>query len=438
MRVALASAICTMLAALPAAALEVSVLGAEGEGLRMSPVALPGGKMSDYTLGIGSGAFRHPSDPANVIWTVGDRGPNMTCAEAERLLGKETADACRKLRLGRVYPTPDYAPAIYKLELDPARGAFRLAATIPLKTRSGKPISGLLNPQTVATKDAGMDLAGRPLPDSPDNIDMEAIVRLASGVFWVADEMGPSLVEVAADGRMLRRLVPADAVKDYAGSEAEVVGALPAILSKRTGNRGFESLALSPDERHLFAIMQNPLANPNPAAYQAARNTRIFKIEIATLKVVAEYVYQLDLPQSFALDPSDRQSDPRISEMTALGQDRLLVLERTERTTKLHEISLVGATDILGSRWDDLATAPSLEQNNDLGPTGITPVSKVLRFDTARDFPKAAEKMEGVAFLPDGAMVLINDNDFGIRGDKTEILIVRGAVQPDASVLRRP
>jgi hypothetical protein len=183
--------------------------------------------------------------------------------------------------------------------------------------------------------------------------------------------------------------------------------------------------------------MQNPLANPNAAAFNQAKNTRLFKIERATGRLVGQYVYQLDAPQSFGLDPSSRQSDPRLSEMVALGTDRLLVLERTEGTTKLHEITLAGATNILDSRWDALDTTPSLETVPDLAAVAITPVPKTLRFDTARDFKDAPGKIEGVTFLADGAMVLINDNDFGIRGDETKILIVRGAVTPDRAVHAR-
>src|SRR5690606_16218103 len=133
--------------------------------------------------------------------------------------------------------------------------------------------------------------------------------------------------------------------------------------------------------------------------------------ERTTLRPVGEYVYQLDDPQSFRNDPSNRQNAPRISEMLALGIDRLLVLERTDRTTKLHEIRLAGATDILGAKWDDAATAPSLEAMNELAGTGITPVGETLRFDSA-DFKDIPDKLEGIAILGDGNVALLNDSDF--------------------------
>lgn len=414
------------------------ILTSDDPKLAWKTVTLPNGGKGTYTLGIGSGAFRHRNDPPNVVWTVGDRGPNMTCAEAPAILGEEIAQTCRKLSNGRIYPTPDYIPSIYKLELDRDKGTFKLLETIPLrKAKSGATITGLLNPQTKASKDTGMDLAGKVLPDDADNIDLEGIVRLSDGTFWVGEEMGPSIAHLSADGRILERHVPADAAADYKDAEAKIVADLPAILSKRQGNRGIEGVAISPDEAFLYFMVQNPLANPDAKAYQAARNTRFFKFDLKAGKVIGEWVYQLADPQSFGFDPSPRQNEPRISEILALGTDRVVVLERTEKTTKLFEITLDGATNILGSKWDDVATLPSLEQQNDLAATGVTPVAKVLCLDTFRDIKDAPEKIEGMAILEDGTLMLINDNDFGIRGDATKIVLVKGAVTADPQVWKQ-
>jgi hypothetical protein len=142
------------------------------------------------------------------------------------------------------------------------------------------------------------------------------------------------------------------------------------------------------------------------------------------MRILGEYVYTLDDPQSFRRDPSRKQSDPRISELMALGEDRLIVLERTERTTKLYEIELAGATNILGSRWDDGATRPTLEKS-ELTAIAVTSVTKTLRLDTA-DHPEIAGKTEGMALLGDGALALINDDDFGIGGERTQIAVIRG------------
>ena len=86
----------------------------------------------------------------------------------------------------------------------------------------------------------------------------------------------------------------------------------------------------------------------------------------------------------------------------AIGLDRLVVLERTEQTTKLYEVDLAGATNIAGTRWDDAATSPSLEQT-DVAAAKIKPVPKTLRLDTA-DFPDIVGKTEGMALLGDGSL----------------------------------
>jgi hypothetical protein len=301
---------------------------------------------------------------------------------------------------------------------------FRVTDVITLKDRDGRPLNGMLNPLRTASTEIPLDGRGNRLAQDVHGIDCEGLVRLADGTFWISDENGPSLMHFAADGRMLARHVPIGTGAEYAGARYDVVESLPPILTRRFTNRGIEGLAISPDERFLYFILQNPLANPDPAAYRQARNTRIFKLERATMRVVGEYVYTLDDPRSFRRDPSQRQSDPRISELMAIGEDRLIVLERTELTTKLYEVALAGATDIAGSRWDDLATRPTLEQVA-LADASITPVPKTLRLDTA-DFPDIVGKTEGMALLGDGSLMIINDDDFGTTGARTQIVVLTG------------
>ena len=52
-------------------------------------------------------------------------------------------------------------------------------------------------------------------------------------------------------------------------------------------------------------------------------------------------------------------------------------------------------------------------------------MKKTIRFDTA-DPSAIIGKTEGMTLLGDGALVLINDDDFGITGQRTQIVVVRG------------
>ena len=84
----------------------------------------------------------------------------------------------------------------YKLDVDPANGAMsnlRLTGTVPLTT-GGQAFDGL-NPGRMGNKAA----LGR-------SLDPEGVVAGRDGRFYVSDEYGPSVLEFAPDGALLRTL----------------------------------------------------------------------------------------------------------------------------------------------------------------------------------------------------------------------------------------
>lgn len=424
MRLSLIAA--ALIAAVPAAGLAADMkfetYTSDDPILSLGKVGFSGGKTLELTVGIGSAAFRHPSDPPDMVYTLSDRGPNFTAGDAKDITGVDGKEICKGVKNCRIYPVPYYSPSIYRVKLVDG-GKFRVTDVISIKDARGNPVTGMTNPLTVATTENPVDANGRKLKQDPNSIDAEGLVKLSDGSFWIGEENAPSILHVAGDGRILKRIVPTGTEKDFAAANYEVTGGLPAILAKRQGNRGIESMAISPDESELYFMVQNPLANPDGDAYKAAKNTRLFTYDRKAEKVTGEYVYQLDDPMTFRLDPSKKQNAPRVSEVMAVGEKRLIVLERTDQTTKLFEVSLSGATNILDGKWDDPATGPSLEQDG----AGIVPVKKTLRLDTAdhaRDFPT---KIEGLAILGDGSLFTINDDDFGITGERSQIVVVKGS-----------
>lgn len=391
--------------------------------LKLGKVEFPGGKSLDLSVGIGSALFHMPGDAADELYGLTDRGPNIDCSAAEKTVGLTTDQACGGDAKAKLFPRPDFVPAIVKLKLKDD-GTFATTEWIQLKDSSGKTITGLSNPLKAAKTEAAYDVNGKMMAYDPSGLDTEGLVRLKDGSFWVGEEYGPSLVHIAADGKIIERLVPAGVDADLAGAGYKVTGSLPAILAKRQLNRGIEGIAISPDEQFLYAIVQNPLANPDADTFKNAVATRILKLDLAAQQVVGEFVYALDPFNTFKNDPkADKESDVRISELSAVGPDQLIVLERIAKTTKLYAINLTGATNILGTAWDDKATSPSLEQvmSADLAGQGITPVTKKLWLDSS-DHPELPEKVEGVAILESGDLILINDDDFGIDGAHTTIV----------------
>jgi hypothetical protein len=400
----------------------IKVLESMDAKLQLGKVEFGGGKTLDLTVGIGSALFHMPGDPADEFWALTDRGPNIDCSASDKVIGIPTETACAGDDKAKLFPRPDFVPSIVKVKLS-GDGTFVTTEWIQLKDAAGKTITGLSNPLKAAKTEAAFDKDGKQLPFDPNGLDTEGLVRLKDGTFWIGEEYGPSLVHVAADGKIIERLVPQGLEGDLSGATYTVSGSLPAILMKRQLNRGIEGIALAPNESALYTIVQNPLANPDADAYKKASATRLLKIDLKSRQVVGEYVYTLDPAESFKNDTSDKQSDVRISELTAVGDDKLIVLERIAKTTKLQAIDLSGATNILGTDWDNVGTSPSLEQTAaaDLAGQGITPVSKKLWLDSSA-YAELPEKVEGVAIVDGKELVLINDDDFGIEGAKTRIV----------------
>ena len=120
------------LAAPPAIAQDIQVYeNASPEQMALGSYAVPGGKTLELSVGIGSSLYHVPGDPPDRFWALSDRGPNIACGDAEDIMGVDGKSFCAGIKQGRVYPRPDYAPAIFEVALDRARGTFSVVQTDP-------------------------------------------------------------------------------------------------------------------------------------------------------------------------------------------------------------------------------------------------------------------------------------------------------------------
>jgi len=290
---------------------------------------------------------------------------------------------------------------------------------------------------TVFLKATGnQDLVGSSA-DFGARFDPEGASVSGAGSFFISDEYGPAILEFNRLGHLLHRVAVPDKFLianpsgnvDADGNSLELYPALN--TSGRQANRGMEGLAISPDGRHLFGLMQNALIQDNGlnAATPPGRvglTARLLKVELQT-GATAEYVYVVD-----AINQGRGVND-----ILAINDHEFLVIERDNRSLvptppnaaqtpnlkRIYKIDLTGATDVSG-----VASLPATGAA--LGGLGIVPVTKSLFIDLldssyvvdASTTPKRtikdviAEKIEGLAWGPDLAdgrhvLYLISDND---------------------------
>jgi hypothetical protein len=387
----------------------------------LGTVLTPGGKTLRLVLGPGSGLYQAAGADPDEFWCITDRGPNVQCGKAQRVLGRTIEEACQGQREGKVFPLPGFSPTILRIHL--SGDAFSVFERLPLCDPQRRPLSGLPLPDhDVLDSEPAFDIDGKRLAGDPDGVDTESVVRLRNGDFWLGEEFGPSLLDVARDGVVRRRLVPVGTLAAFSGARLAIEERLPGILARRALNRGIEAIGLSADETKLWFMTQSPLAHPDYAAFERSRLVRLFTMALPACRIEAERVYVLDTPDSFSDDRSTRASDVRIGDLQVLADGTLAVLERIDRTTRIHQVDVSAATNLCGTAWDDVLHRPALEQLDpaELAARGIVPTSKTLMFDSAGlGLP---EGMEGLSFSADRrTLTLINDNDCGVEGKETTV-----------------
>lgn len=350
--------------------------------------ATGGSSVNNGRLGFFSDLYYDPN--RNNWWGLSDRGPGGGTIPYDTRVNRFT------------------------LTVDPATGAishFNVVETV-LFHDGGSPFNGL---------------APNPSNNLGSSFDPEGFVVLGnSGHFLVSDEYAPRLIEFAANGQFLRQYeVPAN-ILPKVGATTNYTATSSTLTSGRENNRGLEGLAISPDGRFAYAMLQNGVmtdgTNPGSGSFTRSLYTRILKYDTTTGANVAQYAYKLE----------GTSQSRGISALVALDESRFMVLERNNRglgvdsdlsstaNKKVFLINLAGASDVTGVNL------------NGANPPGVAPVSKTpALIDLAANLlselgNQAPEKWEGLTVGPqlnDGSYLLLagSDNDYSVTQNGSNV-----------------
>jgi hypothetical protein len=173
-------------------------------------------------------------------------------------------------------------------------------------------------------------------------------------------------------------------------------------------NKTIEGLSFSTDGRFLWMAMEAPLIQDGPVSTVSAGGlTRITRLDRQG-RVAAQYAYRLDPIQA----ASHGRGDNGISEILALDNHRLLVLERSgveAEPGRFDYYCRLYLVDVLGA--EDVAGRPSLKKGR------VRPLAKRLLVNFAALAQVHSSNLEAMAWgpdLPDGAhtLVLAADDNF--------------------------
>lgn len=250
--------------------------------------------------------------------------------------------------------------------------------------------------------------------DSLKNADCEGIAyRPSSHTFFISREADNVIGEYTADGKFIGRILN-----------------VPDVYKKCVGNYGLESLAYDAEACLFWTINESTLVGDGECATSTNRVRNILRLQSFddNMQPMKQFAYMMDSPVA---DSKSGNYAMGVSEITALGNGRLLVLEReffvpkikigTFVQCKLYEIQ-PRDEDAMSS--DDVITADTKFINKRLLYSFVTRL-RLLDWSVAN--------YEGMCLGPeleDGSRVVVlvsdsQDNYGGVLKDWFKTIIIR-------------
>ena len=273
-------------------------------------------------------------------------------------------------------------------EIDTATKPAMLKKEIRIVDPNGKiaALAAVLPDTANANAFDDTDLAAMVNADGTVNIDPEGISLASGGGFWIASEGNGTVGEAA------RPVLTANLIfKVSATGVIEDIVMLPADVNAKQVRFGFEGIAESGGKLVVaFQRAWTGEAQPRIGVYDIAAKSWTF------------HFYQLD-PVS-----SSNGGWVGLSDITALGNNRFLVVERDNqggpdaRIKRLYRIDLSGQAN---------------------GSTLVKTLVRDLMPDLRAPNGNIHEKIEGLAVMANGDVLIVNDND-GVHDNSGEVQLL--------------
>jgi hypothetical protein len=237
------------------------------------------------------------------------------------------------------------------------------------------------------------------------DLDVESVREDKQCNLWFGDEFGPYLIKTDLSGTVLRQEIPLPGV--YAPEHKDVIAGN--ATANLPGSGGFEGMAINDRGDRLYTLLEKTVTGDKP------NTLRINEFDIERERYTgATYFYALEA------------AGTNIGDMTAIGDDRFLVIERNGATAtggqpfkKIFLIDLKGIANGGTVKKTELVDLMNINDPDDLNGDGATTFT----------FPYVT--IESVLPLDARTLLVINDNNFPggggreLASDKTEFLKIR-------------
>jgi hypothetical protein len=342
---------------------------------------------------------------AKLFYTVTDRGPNL----------KFQVDSISTEI--KVFPFPTYQPKILQLEVD--NKILIAKKQIPLFNTNKEPLVGLplANNQAASKEIAWQSVKGTKLEDSPNGADVEALAIDSEGFFWIAEEYQTSFWKIdASTGMALEKYTPNKSTLDEEKSFT-----IDSVFAFRKPNRGLESIAIT-TSGNIWSILQSPAWFPSKEKAEDSRLVRMIKLD-PTSKSTQTYFYEMSEEEGV------RTKKWKVGDMVAITETQFLLIEhaidKEKRFSRVIKIDVENTSELSGFYEKNGFYPEELKNAAEAKKYGIEVAKKRIVIDLVQNgFDESHAKPEGISFVNDTTIVVVNDNDYAIEfsEDKTTYL----------------
>lgn len=212
---------------------------------------------------------------------------------------------------------------------------------------------------------------------------------------------------------------PAIRTMSFSGRSSNALPLPSAFSFDRTQSKGpranlsFEGLSFEPGGKHLWMSLEAPLIEDGPlASRDKGAAIRLSRFTYPRFSLAAQFVYAVE---PIGPAPQDRLADNGVSEIVALDNRHLLVLERSG-------IQQPDGDFAYRSRLfcADLAHAENVAEIGSLRGQTVRAAAKRLVFDFGSVSSPRVDNVEGMTLGPrlsngNQTIVFVTDNDFSLR-----------------------
>lgn len=214
------------------------------------------------------------------------------------------------------------------------------------------------------------------------DFDPESVIKADDGTYWIGDEFGPFLLHVDSAGRLMS---PPVSLPGVFSPENPFRGDTPPNLGS---SRGFEGLALSPNRRKAYALLEGTVAG------DTAGDLRLNEFDLRKNAFTdRRWVYRLD----------DRKH--AIGDVVAVDKHRFLVIERDNAQGAAAKVKKVYLADRRDRDEDGV-----MDKRLIVDLLDVSNPDNIGGFGDPFTFPFFT--IEGLVILDDWTVGVLNDNNF--------------------------